>query len=238
MKVRLNNGLFASFCFLLLATPFGVNREGCINGCSLSKAYSDSRQFVNNYINSNRKKLHSIQQKSQSPFAISDAVFTHYNLPLQLKYLAVIESELNPHAVSRVGAKGPWQLMSGTAKELGLKVDSAQDERTHYGKSTRAAALYLRDLYSQFGDWLLVLAAYNGGPGPVQRAIRRSGSRDFWALQAYLPAESRMHVKKFISTLYYFEGSGSVTVFTQTRPVQFASNRVAQTHTPVTVLSL
>lgn len=209
MKVRLINGLFASFCFLL-ATPFGVNREGCNNGCSLSEEYSYTHQFVKSYINSNQQKLRQIRQKSRSPFAIADAVFTHYKLPLQLKYLAVIESELNPHAVSRVGAKGPWQLMSGTAKELGLKIDSSQDERTQYGKSTRAAALYLRDLYGEFGDWLLVLAAYNGGPGPVHRAIRQSGSRDFWTLQSYLPAESRSHVKKFISTLYYFEGSGSI----------------------------
>jgi len=126
---------------------------------------------------------------------------------LELKYLAVIESELKPSALSRVGARGPWQLMPGTAHELGLKVSRRSDDRTNYYKSTVAAAKYLRDLHREFGDWLLVLAAYNGGPLPVCRAIHKAHSRSFWALQKYLPAESRGHVKKFIATAYYFEGA-------------------------------
>ena len=166
-------------------------------------------KFVSSYIRNNDDCLTSVRHRSEGPFAIIDSVLDHYGLPQQLKYLAVIESELKTTAVSRVGAKGPWQLMPSTAHVLGLKVNRRSDERTNYYKSTRAAAKYLRDLHRKFGDWLLVLAAYNGGPRPVCRAIRKSHSRNFWFLQGYLPAESRQHVKKFIATAYYFEGAGN-----------------------------
>ena len=166
-------------------------------------------KFVNSYIRNNDECLTTVKERSEIPFAIIDSVLTRYHLPLELKYLAVIESELKTTAVSRVGAKGTWQLMRGTAHELGLKVNRQTDERKDLAKSTKAAAKYLRDLHRSFGDWLLVLAAYNGGPVPVYRAIRKAHSRNFWALQQYLPAESRMHVKKFIATAYYFEGKGA-----------------------------
>src|SRR5579859_1129640 len=161
--------------------------------------------FVSNYIRHNDECLTVVRERSEIPFTVIDSVLTRYHLPLELKYLAVIESELKPTAVSRVGAKGTWQLMRGTAHELGLKVNRQTDERKDLAKSTRAAAKYLRDLHREFKDWLLVLAAYNGGPVPVYRAIHRAHSRNFWALQQYLPAESRLHVKKFIATTYYFE---------------------------------
>ena len=173
------------------------------------------RQFVNNYIQENWEMLNAVRQRSARPFKLIDSVFGHYGLPKEMKYLAVIESELKSTAVSRVGAKGPWQFMPATAQLLGLKIDSMHDERTHYYKSTVAAAIYLRDLYSEFGDWLLVLAAYNGGPAPVYRAIHKAGSRNFWALEKYLPAESRGHVKKFIASHYYFEGISSVAMLTK-----------------------
>jgi membrane-bound lytic murein transglycosylase D len=122
--------------------------------------------------------------------------------------------------------------MPQTARDLGLKVTRNMDERKNYYKSTRAAALYLRDLYNELGDWLLVIAAYNGGTANVYRAIRRSGSRDFWDLQYYLPAESRIHVKKFIGTQYTFEGQGSITTLTRAEAVEqlpgssmYAANR-------------
>jgi len=117
--------------------------------------------------------------------------------------------------VSRVGAVGPWQLMASTARDLSLKVKDKYDERKNYYKSTVAAAKYLRDLYRQFGDWPLVIAAYNSGPGKVLTAIKKSGSRNFWVLQNYLPAETRGHVKRFIATHYYFEGYGSITTLTK-----------------------
>jgi membrane-bound lytic murein transglycosylase D len=178
-------------------------------------------KFVKQYIQKNNEDLLRIRQKSKSPFMVMDAVFKSYDLPVELKYLAVIESELKPTAVSRVGAAGPWQLMPETAKILGLKVSARYDERTQYKKSTRAAARYLKDLYAEFGDWLLVLAAYNGGPGPVYHAIHKSGSHNFWTLQNYLPAESRDHVKKFIATHYYFEGQGSMTTLTKEENLEF-----------------
>jgi membrane-bound lytic murein transglycosylase D len=162
-------------------------------------------KFVHAYIRNNDDCLLTVKHRSEGPFAIIDSVLDHYGLPLELKYLAVIESELKPTALSRVGAKGPWQLMPSTAHVLGLKVNRRSDERMNYYKSTRAAARYLKDLHREFKDWLLVLAAYNGGPKPVYRAIRKSHSRNFWVLQKYLPAESRQHVKKFIATAYYFE---------------------------------
>jgi membrane-bound lytic murein transglycosylase D len=146
-----------------------------------------------------------MKRKGVSSFKLMDALFKRYKLPVELKYLAVVESELKQTAVSPVGAVGPWQLMPATAQLLGLKINAQCDERTHLYKSTRAAAIYLRDLHSEFRDWLLVLAAYNSGAGAVHRAIRLSGSRDFWRLQTYLPAETRMHVKKILATRYYFE---------------------------------
>ena len=178
-------------------------------------------KFVSTYIKKNNEELVKIKEKSTAPFKTMDVVFKKYGLPLELKYLAVIESELNPAAVSRVGAVGTWQLMPVTAKILGLKVGRKNDERKQVAKSTNAAALYLRDLYTEFGDWLLVMAAYNCGPGPVYTAIRKSGSHNFWALQNYLPEESRDHVKKFIATHYYFEGNGSATTLTKAENIRY-----------------
>ena len=177
--------------------------------------------FVKNYIKNSDECLVAIKKRSRVPFYIIDSVFNLYGLPIELKYLAVIESELKPSALSHVGARGPWQLMPGTAHDLGLKTTRQNDERTNYYKSTTAAAKYLRDLYAQFNDWLLVLAAYNGGPRPVYDAIRESGSKNFWVLQNYLPAESREHVKKFIATHYYFEGRGSETTLTRTENIEY-----------------
>lgn len=181
--------------------------------------------FVNDYIRRNDESLSKIKDRSVKHFDMMDSVFIRYGLPVELKYLAVVESELKSSATSRVGAKGPWQFMPETAKCLGLKITRRYDERTSYVKSTRAAALYLRDLHSQFGDWLLVLAAYNGGPGPVLKAIKRSGSRNFWKLQNFLPAESRGHVKKFIATHYYFEGQGGETTVTKAELMKLMASK-------------
>jgi hypothetical protein len=181
-------------------------------------------QFVNNYIRKSAEDLVSIQKRSKLPFSIMDSVFIRYGLPTELKYLAVIESELKTTALSHVGALGPWQLMPETAHDLGLKVTRHYDERTNYYKSTKAAALYLRDLYAQFGDWLLVLAAYNSGPRPVYTAMHKAGSKSFWALQYYLPAETRGHVKRYIATHYYFEGQGSVTTLTKAENIAYTKS--------------
>lgn len=172
-------------------------------------------KFVDDYIAKNSSLLQGIKEKNPRYFQIMDEVLAKYKLPLQLKYLAIIESELNIRAVSRVGAAGPWQLMPETARILSLKVTKKYDERTHFYKSTVAAAKYLRDLYVLFDDWTLAIAAYNAGPAPVYKAIKRSGSRNFWKLQHHLPAETRGHVKKFIGTHYFFEGHGSIATITK-----------------------
>ena len=172
-------------------------------------------KFVKSYIRRNNEDLHHVKMRSEPYFKIIESVFRKYGLPVELKYLAVIESDLNAHARSRVGAKGPWQLMPQTARDMGLKVNRKVDERTYYYKSTVAAAKYIKSLYSEFGDWLLVIAAYNGGNGTVERAIHRSGSRNFWKLQNRLPAETRAHVKRFIGTHYFFEDGGSITTLTK-----------------------
>jgi membrane-bound lytic murein transglycosylase D len=171
--------------------------------------------FVKAYVKKEEEFLQKMKGKSKPWFRAIDNVFAQYNLPLQLRYLAVVESGLQQNALSGAGARGLWQLMPATAQELGLRISGKTDERLHTYRSTAAAAKYLRSLYAQLGDWLLVLAAYNSGPGPVFKAMKRSGSKNFWALQRFLPAESRGHVKRFIGVHYFFEGEGSVT--TQTK---------------------
>ena len=173
---------------------------------------SKTSRFVEQYITDNSENLDNIKGKSKNTFLLIDNVFKKYKLPLQLKYLAVIESELNTQAVSKVGAVGTWQLMPQTARILGLKISETEDERKCIRKSTKAAAIYLRDLHTEFKDWLLVLAAYNCGPGPVYAAMKKSGSKNFWMLQKFLPAESRIHVHKFIATHQYFEGKNPATI--------------------------
>jgi membrane-bound lytic murein transglycosylase D len=198
-----NNGFGALF-----VSNFMVGKSGAkLNPIAIS--------FVQDYMEANSKHLESMRSWGKPYFNTIDGVLTKYGLPCELKYLAVIESELKCSARSWAGAVGPWQLMPGTARLLGLKVTKRYDERRNYNKSTVAAAKYLRSLYNEFGDWLLVIAAYNGGDGNVMRAIKRSGSQDFWKLQYYLPTESRNHVKKFIATHYIFEGQGGVTTLTK-----------------------
>jgi membrane-bound lytic murein transglycosylase D len=171
--------------------------------------------FVQDYMESEGDRLEKMKGWGKPFFDKISDVFTAHSLPVELKYLAVIESDLKSSATSRVGAAGPWQFMAQTARDLGLKVNRSVDERRDFIKSTHAAARYLNDLYDIYGDWLLVIAAYNGGPGNVNAAIRKSGSRNFWDLQNYLPAESRKHVKKFIATHFIMEGSGGVTTSTK-----------------------
>ncbi len=186
-----------------------------VNGNNGVKLNPHAINYVKDFMMKNKKDLEDIKSRGHSYLHLIDGILNQYQLPAELKYLAVIESGLKPTAVSCVGAAGPWQLMPATARLLGLKVNHRVDERKNYRKSTKAAAVYLRDLYSEFGDWLLVIAAYNGGEGNVYRAVKKSHSQNFWDLQYYLPKESRNHVKKFIATQYTLEGQGSVTTLTK-----------------------
>jgi membrane-bound lytic murein transglycosylase D len=178
-------------------------------------------KYAKQFIKKNEEALQLAEKRSERYFKIIEPIFQKYDLPVELKYLAVVESQLKPSAVSHVGAKGPWQLMAATARDLGLKVNKKQDERTHYYKSTVAAAKHLRSLYAEFNDWLLVVAAYNSGSGPVYKAIKRSGSRNFWKLQNFLPAETRGHVKRFIATHCYFQEENSLIMLTKSETAAY-----------------
>lgn len=171
--------------------------------------------FVQDYMDKNTNNLIKIKGWGLPYFNMMDNILANYGLPTELKYLAVIESKLKTNAVSWAGAVGPWQFMPETARGYGLKVTHNRDDRKDYFKSTHAAAKYLKSLFNEFGDWLLVIAAYNGGSGKVYSAIKKSKSKNFWDLQYYLPTESRNHVKKFIGTHYIFEGQGGVTTLTK-----------------------
>ncbi len=174
-----------------------------------SQVNPNAEVYMQGYLKNHTKSLTGMKDWGIPYFNLIDNIFAQYGLPRELKYLAVIESNLSASATSWVGAGGPWQFMPYTAREFGLVVNSNFDERRDYYKSTHAAARYLLTLYKQMHDWLLVVAAYNGGPGRVYSAIKKSGSRNFWNLQYYLPEESRNHVKKFIATHYIMEGAGS-----------------------------
>ena len=167
--------------------------------------------FVQDYLDDNLERLDKMKTWGLPYFNLIDNIFSRHQLPKELKYLAVIESELQNNCLSRVGARGPWQFMPETARLMGLRVNARRDDRTNLYKSTEAAAKYLRSLYAELNDWLLVIAAYNGGTSRVLSAMKKSKSKDFWQLQYYLPAESRNHVKKFIATHYIMEGRGGIT---------------------------
>lgn len=144
---------------------------------------------------------------------IFEDIFNRYGLPQELKALAIVESALNPTAVSRAGAKGMWQFMYNTAKTYGLRIDSYVDERLDVEKAADAAARYLLEAYNIFGDWCLAISSYNCGSGNVNKAIRRAGKNDFWSIYPYLPRETRGYMPAFVGALYamtYYKEYGIV----------------------------
>lgn len=169
--------------------------------------------FIQSYMEKQGPELIKMKTWAKPYFALYDEILTANGIPLELKYLSVIESHLTPNLTSWAGAVGPWQLMPYEAERLGLKT-SPVDERTDFKKSTQAAATILKELYTQFGDWLLVVAAYNGGANRVSRIIKKRGTNDFWQIEYDLPLETRNHVKKFIATHYVFEEDGGWTTLT------------------------
>jgi membrane-bound lytic murein transglycosylase D len=184
-------------------------------GINVVKLNPMAVSFVQDYMADNSARLNRMKSWGKPYFDMIGEVFSQHGLPVELKYLSVIESDLKASAVSWAGAVGPWQFMPQTARDYGLTVNRKKDDRRDYKKSTRAAARYLTDLYGLYSDWLLVVAAYNCGAANVNAAIRKSGSSNFWDLQNYLPAESRNHVKKFIATHYIMEGDGGLTTLTK-----------------------
>ena len=210
---------------LILSPSIGLNKK--------------ANAFVKKYLKEYDRTLIVAKQRSESVFTIMDSVFIKFDLPVELKYMAVVESNLKTTVRSQVGAGGIWQLMPLTAKTLGLKATKKYDERFHVYKSTVAAARYMKQLYNELGDWLLAVAAYNAGSGRVHQAIRNAGSRDFWRLQNFLPLETRNHVKRFIGVHYYFEGKGSLATLTKAETLQhnkamaefMANNQVTNVNT-------
>jgi len=161
------------------------------------------QRFIDRYMGRLRHSVSFMLGAANFYVPIFEEALEAYQVPLELKYLPVIESALNPKAVSRVGATGLWQFMLGTGKQYGLEVNSLVDERRDPVRASYAAARYLRDLYHIFGDWNLVIAAYNCGPGNINKAIHRSGGlKDYWQLYPYLPAETRGYVPAFIAANY------------------------------------
>jgi len=161
---------------------------------------------IKSYLKRNKKSMERLMALSEYYFPMFEQQLDRYDVPLEIKYLAIVESALNPKAKSRVGATGLWQFMFATGKMHGLDVSSYVDERMDPIMATEAAAQYLASLYKTFGDWDMVLASYNSGPGNVSKAIRRSGgSTNYWALRNYLPRETAGYVPAFLATLYLFE---------------------------------
>ncbi len=166
--------------------------------------YNDHvKGFIKIYSVDKRNLTSKILGLTKIYFPLFEEKLDKFNIPLEMKYLAIVESALNPAAVSPAGAKGLWQFMFGTGKMYGLQSSSYIEDRNDPYKATIAAARHLRDLYNIYGDWFLVLAAYNAGPGNVNKAIRRSGGvKDYWAIWDYLPAETRGYVPAFIAVNY------------------------------------
>lgn len=216
--------LIVSCCFLTFGSAV-INKEKRIvaseniitidSTAILDSINEANTAFRRSYIEKDELTLEKVTPRTEVYFPAIEESLQKQGLPEELKYLAVVESKLQLTARSNVGAVGMWQLMPETARMLGLVVTNRYDERKLSDKSTEAAAKYLKQLYSRFGDWPLVIAAYNAGPGNVSKAIKRAGSKDFYVLQDYLPVETREHVKKFIAFHYYFEEKGSVVTMTK-----------------------
>ena len=162
-----------------------------------------TKAFINLYVNKKRKLSRTVLRLIPLYFPMFEEILDQFEMPLELKYLAIVESALNPSARSRAGAVGLWQFMYRTGKIYNLNVSSYYDERMDPYKATVAACQFMTDLYKLYGDWNLVLAAYNSGPGNVNKAIRRSGGyKDYWKIRPWLPRETRGYVPAFIAVNY------------------------------------
>lgn len=161
--------------------------------------------LIKSFLKNRKKAYERLMALSEYYFPVFEEALAKYNVPLEIKYLAIVESALNPKAVSRVGATGLWQFMYQTGKEYNLEIDSYVDERSDALKASDAAARYMSNMYRIFGDWDLVLASYNSGPGNVAKAIRRSGGQEnFWNIRRNLPKETQGYVPAFLATMYIY----------------------------------
>lgn len=162
--------------------------------------------LIKHYLKNRKKSFERLMGIAQFYFPMYEAALSKHNVPLEIKYLSIVESALNPKAVSRVGATGLWQFMYYTGKEYGLDITTYVDERSDPLLSTEAACEYMKRMYGIFGDWDLVLASYNAGPGNVSKAIRRSGGKqNYWNIRPFLPKETQGYVPAFLATMYVME---------------------------------
>ena len=170
-------------------------------------AYNPSlERVIKGYLKNRRESMQKLMALSSYYFPMFEKELDNYDIPLEIKYLAIVESALKPRAKSRVGATGLWQFMFMTGRQFGLDVSSYVDERSDPLRSTEAACKYLASLYKIFGDWDLALAAYNSGPGNVTKAIRRSGGyQNYWNIRGFLPRETAGYLPAFLATMYIFE---------------------------------
>ncbi|TDE55214.1 LysM peptidoglycan-binding domain-containing protein [Flavobacterium sp. GT3P67] len=162
--------------------------------------------IIKSFLKNRKKSFERLMGTSEYYFPLFEEALAKQNVPLEIKYLAIVESALNPKAVSKMGATGLWQFMYQTGKQYGLKIDSYIDERSDPLKASEAAAQYMTNMYKIFGDWDLVLASYNSGPGNVAKAIRRSGGQqNYWNIRKNLPKETQGYVPAFLATMYIYE---------------------------------
>lgn len=174
------------------------------------------RSYIKTYTVRKRDKVEAMLGRTVVYYPLFEQLLAEFNLPSDLKYLSVVESALDAHAVSRSGAVGLWQFMPPTGKEYGLSINSRIDERKDPEKATRAALTYLKKLHKRYGNWELALAAYNGGPGRVNRAVKRGRSKNFWRISRYLPRETRAYVPAYIAATYishYYQEHDLVPIY-------------------------
>ncbi|MFN8395190.1 MAG: lytic transglycosylase domain-containing protein [Bacteroidia bacterium] len=198
----------------------------------------DVQAFINLYTLSRRDQVERMLGLSHVYFPIFDEVLDREGIPMELRYLPIVESALNPHAKSRVGATGLWQFMLGTGKLYNLEVSSYVDERRDPLKSTEAAVRYLKNMYNTYHDWLLVIAAYNCGPGNVNKAIARSGGKTtFWQIKEFLPRETRGYVPAFIAATYVFSYPSEHNLFPRMVDFSFVQDTVHLTRAQMSLKS-
>jgi len=194
------------------------------------------RMFIDLYANKKRGTTSRVLGLAQMYFPMFEQQLDKYNVPLELKYLAIVESALNSKARSRVGAGGLWQFMYYTGKVYGLEVTSYVDDRNDPLKATVAACRHFNDLYNMYHDWLLVLAAYNSGPGNVNKAIRRSGGKmTFWEIMPYLPRETRDYVPAFIAVNYVMAYSNEHNIYPVMPKILYHETDTVAVHQPLTL---
>lgn len=191
----IENPLFYNYNFTYKKRLDSIQKE-------IPLSYNESVQKYIEVYSGRKEMMGKMLGLSEYYFPIFENALKEYNVPSELKYLPIIESSMNSHAISRVGATGLWQFMFSTAKGYGLNMDNFVDERKDPIQASYAAAAYFRDAYKELGDWLLAIAAYNCGTGNVNRAIIKANSRDFWEIRPFLPLETRNYVPAFIAAIY------------------------------------